>query len=722
MRLPAKSISYSLSFFIPIGFLILFNILGTLELLNRKVSDILMSLYPNHHSFSEEIVILDIDEHSLAYYADHPLVGRWPWKRSIYPSMYAYLNMAGAKLIINDILFTEHSPEDDSIVIANQTFPEISHSVSFRDNVTKDKNSFDLSKWGKFSTEIDGQFKAPIFARASFPNGEIGASSNHLHAVNVIPDADGVLRRFALFLSLGGKYFPSLPTVAYFDKNPIQVKSNPPNIELMNPDRSPLKMHLTESGYVRSYFYSNEMIQKIPRYSASSVLESFARIQEGMIEDESQLVVPLSAFSGKIVLIGTTAPSTHDDVVTPFGLFPGVIAQSIFVSNLLEGHFFREIDVRWSVFLCIILITVITYFLFHSDNNWFRIAIPLGFMILIFFISFLLYTQDILLPISPFLIGLPLSFILGYSYVTFKEGSERRKYSSVLRNLIDPSVVSLALQDIELLKKGGEWEITAFFSDVAGFSSISEELSATDLASLLNEYLSAMTDQLKIHSGTLDKYIGDAIVGMFGAPIRSENHPKDACLAALAMVDEMEKLRNNWNLENKYSASARAMSFRIGLNCGNAKVGFMGTESLASYTMMGDMVNLAARLESAAKDYGVPILASESIQKKCSEDFQFLMLDRIRVKGKDHPVVIYSLLGEKGKFSSEQLKWTQSYNQGFNEYLNRNWKGAISFFEQSMKEKGERITASQLLIDRCNHYTTNPPERNWDGVFTRKEK
>ncbi len=143
----------------PTVFLLTFKIFGTLELLNRKVSDILMSLYPNHHSFSEEIVILDIDEHSLAYYADHPLVGRWPWKRSIYPSMYAYLNMAGAKLIINDMLFTEHSPEDDSIVIANQTFPEISHSVSFRDNVTQDKNSFDLSKWGKFSTEIDGQFK-----------------------------------------------------------------------------------------------------------------------------------------------------------------------------------------------------------------------------------------------------------------------------------------------------------------------------------------------------------------------------------------------------------------------------------------------------------------------------------------------------------------------------------------------------------------------------------
>lgn len=264
--------------------------------------------------------------------------------------------------------------------------------------------------------------------------------------------------------------------------------------------------------------------------------------------------------------------------------------------------------------------------------------------------------MDLVLPISSFVIGFPVSYLLGFAYLTYTEGKEKRKFNSILRNLVDPAVVSEALENMDSLKKGGEWEITAFFSDVAGFSSISEELSASDLARLLNEYLSAMTNVLKSNSGTLDKYIGDAIVGIFGAPIQNKEHPRLACKTALEMVSELEILRSTWKQKMDYTETARNMSFRIGLNCGPAKVGFMGTDSLASYTMMGDTVNLSARLEAAAKDYGVSILVSESIESLCNQEFHFRFLDWIRVKGKETPVKIYSLVCFLSDLSSQVLE------------------------------------------------------------------
>ncbi|MGE8794232.1 adenylate/guanylate cyclase domain-containing protein [Leptospira terpstrae] len=335
---------------------------------------------------------------------------------------------------------------------------------------------------------------------------------------------------------------------------------------------------------------------------------------------------------------------------------------------------------------------------------------------------YFLYRLDLVLASSSFVIAFPISYLLGFAYLTYTEGKEKRKFNSILRNLVDPGVVSEALEDMDSLKKGGEWEITAFFSDLAGFSSISEELSASDLARLLNEYLSAMTKILKSNSGTLDKYIGDAIVGIFGAPIQNKEHPRLACKTALEMVTELEVLRSIWKEKMDYTETARNMTFRIGLNCGPAKVGFMGTDSLASYTMMGDTVNLSARLEAAAKDYGVSILVSESIESLCNGEFHFRFLDWIRVKGKEAPVKIYSLVCLVSDLSPQVLEAERMYEEGFQFYLNREWEKAIVSFEKVSKIYGYDDKSSKLLTRRCQSLFKNPPAVDWDGVFTRTSK
>ena len=704
---------------LPIGLMFLLNFNGLLELFNRKFSDIFISLVKPHHTFSKDVVIVDIDENSLALYADDPNFGRWPWKRSVYPSLISYIEMGNPEMILFDILFTERSPDDNSIIQLNQTFPNISHAVNMRtDESKKAIGELEKSKAVKFQVP-DREF--PKYASLSLPSGEIGMTSNFVHVVNIIPDRDGVIRRFSPLVQLESIFFPTFPVTAISNSPSMNVSFSESFMKL-ELDKKITSIPIDHQGFVRANFYSSEELYSIPRYSASGALESLQRIQSGTVEDPSQLLVPFDVFKGKIVIIGTSAAATHDDVVTPYGLFPGVIAQAVFTSNMREGHFLSEINNLYGIVLVILLIILSTWFLFFYEGQWVRIAIPIVIPSLYLLAFYFLYSKDYLFPTSAFFIAFPTSYIFGFSYLIYTEGKDKRKFNSILRNLVDPSVVSHALEDMEALREGGEWEITAFFSDVAGFSSISEELTPKQLAKLLNEYLSAMTEILKYNHGTLDKYIGDAIVGIFGAPLKRATHATDACIAALNMVKRIEELRKVWNETDAYTPEARKMNFRIGLNCGVAKVGFMGTDSLASYTMMGDMVNLAARLEAAAKDYGTKILVSDAIYAVCKDKFHFRYMDKIRVKGKEQPVEIYSLESTLEEKVQNEVEGAKIYFESFQLYLGRNWQKAIQGFEEAEKVFNRKDKASRMLMERCQNLSENPPPENWDGVYTRTVK
>ncbi|TGN14718.1 adenylate/guanylate cyclase domain-containing protein [Leptospira ilyithenensis] len=711
---------FLLSVIVPVFVLLIFAFLGISEVWNRKISDSFFLLLPSHNSFSKDVVIVDIDEQSLAQYADNPDLGRWPWKRTVYPILFSYIQMGAPKLILVDILFTGSSEDDSSIAEANRSFSNISHAVNFRTDINTQLDE-KKGKNKKFEIPLPGDSPFPTFNTVSFPNGEIGETTPLIHAVNIIPDNDGTLRRFAPFLKWEDSHYPTIAYQGFAGGEEIKTSLEKSSLILSKKNKT-FSFPLGKSGLIRSYFYSEKQIREIPRYSAGGVLQSQTMIQTGKAESEADLIVPPSFFTDKIVLIGTSAAATHDDVVTPFGLFPGVIAQAVFASNMIENHVLYEIPEIWGGLFAVILLTIGTYVLFFATHHWLRIVFPI-FATAVFLISFYVcYRFNTILPPSHFVTSFPVSYLLGYAYLTYIEGKDKRKYNNILRNLVDPSVVSHALEDLESLKKGGEWEITAFFSDVAGFSSISEELSPSELARLLNEYLSAMTEILKSNSGTLDKYIGDAIVGIFGAPLKNAHHPELACKASLTMIQKLAELKTSWTAKNDYTESARKMKIRIGLNCGPAKVGFMGTESLASYTMMGDTVNLASRLEAAAKDYGADILVSETIEAVCKEHFQFRFLDRIRVKGKDQPVKIYSLLSTKEKQSDNETTGEIAYRNAFDLYSKQKWKEAIQEFEKAEGFFGKKDVACQLLIKRCEVLFQEPPGENWDGVFSRTTK
>ncbi|NBU99794.1 MAG: adenylate/guanylate cyclase domain-containing protein, partial [Spirochaetia bacterium] len=308
-------------------------------------------------------------------------------------------------------------------------------------------------------------------------------------------------------------------------------------------------------------------------------------------------------------------------------------------------------------------------------------------------------------------------------FITMAKGlEEREKVKSILGSMIDPVVVQEAMIDLVALKRGSEKIITAFFSDVASFSTISEQLTSVELASLLNEYLSAMTIILQKRNGVLDKYIGDAIVGIFGAPVDVDNHSIKACHASLEMISKLKELKQFWTLNNLYSKEAQGMDVRIGLNTGPAKVGFMGTDNMGSFTMMGDTVNLAARLEAAGKDYGVNILISEMIKDNIGNNFFIRELDLVRVKGKNEPVKLFELISTSSNIPKNLSESTPMYEEAFRLYLKRDFPKAISFLNESVKARGYKDKAAKMLIERCEDYIKTPPLDNWDGVYTRTHK
>jgi adenylate cyclase len=313
--------------------------------------------------------------------------------------------------------------------------------------------------------------------------------------------------------------------------------------------------------------------------------------------------------------------------------------------------------------------------------------------------------------------------ILTDYFITMAKGlEEREKVKSILGSMIDPVVVQEAMNDLVALKRGSEKTITAFFSDVAGFSNISEQLKSVDLASLLNEYLSAMTLILQRHNGVLDKYIGDAIVGIFGAPVDVTNHSIKACHASLQMITKLGELREYWVKNNLYSKEAQEMDVRIGLNAGPAKVGFMGTDNMGSFTMMGDTVNLAARLEAAGKDYGVNILISEMIKDNIQNEFFIRELDLVRVKGKNEPVKLYELISTASDIPGNLKESTEIYQDAIKNYIKRDFSNAITLLNKSIKARGKKDKSANMLIERCENYIKDPPPESWDGVYTRTHK
>jgi len=257
---------------------------------------------------------------------------------------------------------------------------------------------------------------------------------------------------------------------------------------------------------------------------------------------------------------------------------------------------------------------------------------------------------------------------------------------------------------------GQRREITVFFSDIRGFTSISEKLSPEKLVHLVNEYLTEMTKIILENKGTVDKFIGDAIMAFWNAPFLEKDHPKLACQTAIAQIKELDKLKKSWK-----KRKLPEMDIGIGINTGDAVIGNLGSEDRFDYTAMGDAVNLSSRLEGLTKQYGVSILISESTYKKVKSDFDFRELDKVKVKGKKITVKIYQLLVEPND------KLVEEFEKGLNLYYKKKFKEAKKHFEACPKIKKDDVP-SRIFIERCEAFLKSSPKKGWDGSYEAKEK
>ena len=361
--------------------------------------------------------------------------------------------------------------------------------------------------------------------------------------------------------------------------------------------------------------------------------------------------------------------------------------------------------------------------------------LQVGYVLLAFF---MFSETHVLWPVvAPTCAGLSTTFV-GLGVMLVLEQKAKGRLKGMFGSYVSQDLVDQMVESGEEPSLGGqETKITAFFSDVQAFSSFSELLTPTGLVDLMNEYLTAMTNILQEERGTLDKYIGDAIVGMYGAPIPMDDHAYQSVKTALLMQARQLELRDKWaNEAEKWGAChelVSKMQTRIGCNTGTATVGNMGALDRFNYTMMGDMVNLAARCESGAKAYGAYIMITEETRDAAmptKDDIAYRYLDKIVVKGRSQPVSMYEPTGFKNDLTQETQDCLDCFQQGIDKYLLQDWKGALKMFEKAKGFEpnkpgvtpGVKDNPSMILIDRCQVMKDNPPGDDWDGVYVMTSK
>jgi adenylate cyclase len=435
---------------------------------------------------------------------------------------------------------------------------------------------------------------------------------------------------------------------------------------------------------------------------------------------------------GKIFIVGSTAPALFDIKAVPHDKsYPAVEIHASLINSFLTNTFIVRLG-AWQNFLVLLLVGIIiglASFLFKPLTG----AILTIVMVFAYFlIAMTLFGSDHLwIEIARPVLTILLTFtaVMAYRYIT--EEKDRKFLQSTFKQYLSPELIDIMYNKKQQPMLGGEEGVrTAFFTDIQGFSTFSEKLgSPTRLVELLNEYLSEMTDTLLKHYGTLDKYEGDAIIAFFGAPMPMDDHAYQACLTALDMQNSLGVLRKKWVSEgDKWPEIVHQMRMRIGVNTGLITTGNMGSAIRKNYTMMGDAVNLAARLESAAKQYGVYTMISSFTQDLIKDSFETRQVDKITVVGKTEPVVVYELIAKKGELDPEAVKMLDLFNEGLNYFYAQEWDKSIKILQEAhllepFKEIAPKgMTPSKKIIQYCEMYKSNPPGPDWDGVMSLTSK
>ena len=527
----------------------------------------------------------------------------------------------------------------------------------------------------------------------------------------VLPDADGVIRRYHALASSGGATYPALgvallarvegrggiPAPVY----PVGVAGSQVLVGLRVGTRE-----VATDDYGRAPLNYYGPFRDFPTWSATDLLHGR---------------IPREQLQGKIAVVGTTAPGTWDQRVTPFdAIAPGVITHATFVENVLHGQLLeRSQRVVFFEVLAMALASVGLAWLFSRVSSLAAVPALAAVTALWAAVSVLaLRRYNVVLASGLPLVQVLAMFLASTTYRFFSEERERRKARERFSRFLAPAIVDEVLKSEGSLKLGGEKrELTALFADIRGFTTISEKLDPHVLLEVLNQYLTPMTDIIVSgHQGTLDKYMGDAIMAFWGAPRAQPDHALRACRAALAMLEELERLREGWRAQGLPD-----IDIGVGLNTGPMSVGFVGSQDrFYNYTILGDAVNLASRLEGANKEYGTRIIVGPDTWAQVKGEVVGRQLDLVRVKGTRAPVEIFELLCLKPA-PAALAPFLEAFAWGLSAWRAQRWDEASGHFREADRLRGGDACA-KVYLARCEAMRRAPPGPEWDGVFEMKSK
>ncbi|ACS80911.1 CHASE2 domain-containing protein [Maridesulfovibrio salexigens] len=723
-------------------------------------------------------VIVDIDDESLAE------LGQWPWPRYRMALLLAKIQQAGALSTGLDILIGE--PDRTSpATIQKSLREELGVTVHFKDLpqglMDNDLVLADVLERGRFVLGFYFDFieeqapslnDQPCFVKA-LPIAQIRAKGapplkdltlSALDAIcplpvlakasplcgfyNSITDYDGVVRRVPLIITMNGKQYPSLALATLMKamgRKNIIAKTSPIGIESIRVGKTTIPVDAKGQMLVR---YRGGM-EEFPYYRAKDILS-------GKVGEKE--------LKGKIVFMGTSAAGLRDLRVTPFASdYPGVEVHATIVDNILTRDFLLKPD--WVPGLELVLVMaagiISMILLTWSRSMW--MILPIAGMGAGIVYGSLHVFQEYNAYLTPMyaLIALGTNFTLLTLIKFWREEGQKKFLQATFSSYLAPELIDEMFSNREMPELGGEArEITAYFTDIQSFSTFSEKLTAPQLVELLNEYLSVMTDILIEEKGTLDKYEGDAIIAFFGAPMDVPDHALRACRVAVKMQKAGIELREKWakerqlpdepdrNTKNfpeeqwakgeKWPKVVHNMRTRIGVNSGEIVVGNMGSSMRMNYTMMGDAVNLAARLEEGAKQFGIFTAVShftlDQEVKVDGETHKILdlvearLIDNIQVVGKNEPVRIYELVAMKGGLTESEEILFDLFAKAREEYVAQNWDKAIELYKEANKYElydDTKFTPSDVFIKRAEEHKINPPVPEgelWDGVYRMTKK
>jgi adenylate cyclase len=645
------------------------------------------------------VIIVAIDAKSIDE------LGRWPWKRSVIADLIEGLSQA--KAIGLDIVFSEPSdPLSDkklSRIINNSR--NVIAGYYLRDEETTIDNSSLLNLKDSRIKLIKTKGDIVAIPVREYPYGELNISSIKATAgfFNVIPDEDGLYRKANLLLLFQGDLYPSLAlqAVRLYKNQPILLELEEYGIASLIIGHE--KVPCDESGLLTINYYGKGGTFKT--ISAVDVIKK--RISPDQFKD-------------RIIFIGATEIGISDIRNTPLDpVMPGVEIHATVASNILSGHYL--IYNAWVAGLDILFIGLPVLVLVFLISKTQRTVYSLAFFILIttgtyslnlWLFKTYLFNLSMIYPLSSLL----LSYITSEAYRNIVIEKKSRFLKRAFSSYVSPELVNIILRNPDLLRLGGEKRtITVLFSDIRDFTTLSEALEPERLVSLLNNYLDPMTKIVLKHKGMLDKYIGDAIMAIYNAPVDLEDHPQKALLTGLEMLKELKRLNEEFKRKG-----LPEINIGIGINTGEAITGNMGTEVRFDYTAIGDTVNLASRLEGLNKFYGTRIIISSTTYEgiKSRSDFYMRELDFIRVKGKKEPVRIYEVMEEDSPLIGAGV--IKEFEKALHLYRERRFREALEVFRDL--ENRFNDTASKVFRKRSESFILNPPPDDWDGVYVAKEK